>query len=224
MLTMLIAACSSKAEALENNVVPDIDDRKSLSLTITYVYENGEEKIPLRGVPFCTCRVSDLKVKSGDASYELLKEFSKTGISFKNMSADSSNKAAELLKKVAEAKGISLLKARTDEDGKVRWRKLKRGMYVVFQEKTHTQSGRKYYSLPFLVSVPSVEPEGEVNFWKYSVEAAPKASTDEKIVPPEKPGTGDKSELYVWAGILIMSSVYLALKYYIEKRNNEINI
>lgn len=225
VLTVFVAAFSSEARALENNVVPDIDSDKPLSLTITYVHENDGEGIPLKRVVFYACRVSNLKAKSGSAKYELLKEFYKTGISFENMNAKKSQEAAKSFKRIAKTHKNLLLKGSTNSEGKVIWKNLKPGMYLVYQEKKHVQSGKKYSSSPFLVSVPSVESVGETNIWKYSVEAMPKSSKNEKIPSiPKKPDTGDRSELYIWAWILIISSVFLAFKYYVKKQSDRNNI
>ncbi len=221
LICIFALANMCKVQALKNNIVPDIEDDKPLSLTIKYFYQDS---VPVKDVGIDIYKVADLEVKNGSAHYKLKKDFSSTNLKFYDMTVDESIKESLKLYETAKKKSVKPFNNKTDSRGVVKYDNLKAGMYLVVQAGEHTQGGKRYYSLPFLISLPSVETKNGKNLWNYDVEAFPKTSTTKPLPPSppparENPGTGDNSGLTIWGLVLIMSSIVLFFGYTWRRKN-----
>lgn len=216
-ISAFMVSMSSEVKALENNVVPDINPDKELSLTIKYSYEIKGHTKYLKGAGFKLYRVADLTAKKGSAMYNPRKGFNFRGLSYEKMKATDSLKAALKFHKIVKERGISPTKKKTDKFGEATFTNLKPGMYLVYQDKTHKQLKHKYDSTPFLVSVPQIDRNGGKNRWEYSVTAMPKASSRNRLPGPKppihKPDTGDNVNLMFWGLMLIIADAGLVLLY-----------
>lgn len=215
-----MTACAGSAVlAYETHIVPAIDAGRELSLTVSYRHQHDGNTVMLHGAEFRVCRVSDLSVKYGSATYGLLADFSETGISLEGMTAAQSHDAAAKLYDVAKKKDLAMLKRTTDASGRALFTGLAPGMYLVVQPSPHKQNDRTYVSEPFLVSVPLAMPSGNGNEWQYSVTVCPKNATSVPVKKPpqSKPKTGDLMLFGFWGCVLIISSIGLRAVF-LEKR------
>ena len=232
ILSLMIIGVSTfsqnvSAEAL-NSDLPDIDDKQSLFLTIEYVY-NGEKIVS--GVEFEICKVADLTVNNRTAKYSFADVFKDFGSFPDQLTAGASADLAKSLYKTIKEKGISTLTGNTDTNGQVRFTGLSPGMYLVAQVSEKEDSGKNYWSDPFLASVPQavIGDSSGVTEWRYDVVAQPKPVNMKDDVPqfPEPPPepnknvnvkTGDTSGFIAAGLLLLISSAALTVVIILRQR------
>ena len=141
--------------------------------------------------------------------------FKDSYISLVDTSAQAREKQAKQLYEYAQKKGIPCLTQETNTLGRMSFRNLDQGIYLIIQ-KGYVESGKSQFeSAPFLVSIPSLV-DGSV---EYSVKVEPKA----EWIKPEQPKpsklnklhikTGDDTNISVWVIAVIESLCIMVLLY-----------
>ena len=149
--------------------IPNLDKKGS----ITIVLKDSSTKKRISGGTVVLYRVADPKVEDGNYSWEFREDFEDCGFSLKKISSD---ELAEDLAEYAQDENIKKKSKTVDSDGKVEFKDLKAGLYLIVQEAA--ASGYTKVS-PFLVSVP-LKDDGE---WIYDVDASPKMERIRKDHP-----------------------------------------
>ncbi|WP_298092446.1 pilin N-terminal domain-containing protein [uncultured Catenibacterium sp.] len=141
--------------------------------------------------------------------------FKDSHISLVDTSAQAREKQAKQLYEYTQKKGIPCLTQETNTLGRMSFRNLDQGIYLIVQ-KGYVESGKSQFeSALFLVSIPSLV-DGSV---EYSVKVEPKA----EWIKPEQPKpsklnklhikTGDDTNISVWVIAVIESLCIMVLLY-----------
>lgn len=182
ILTVMIFLISRTMYAGEKDRMPDLDPDRAGTLVVALSWQDeNENTVPITGVTIEVIKVAKLSVSGGSVSYQLVPEFSASGISFSGMNAASSNQAAALLKSMANTKELSGQTGKSDTHGRATFHDLEPGMYLVLQKAEEGQMVSVYSEIdPFLVSVPLADTSSDENAWNYQVETYPKAEITKK--------------------------------------------
>ncbi|MDY2960419.1 MAG: pilin N-terminal domain-containing protein [Hornefia sp.] len=225
LLIVVVLYCNLEQSVAKtgNNIVPPLKDGKEGTLIIEYKQQGSKGETILDGVEFSIYKVANLEVKNQFANYILTKEFHDNIIRFENMKASESNRAAKKLYGIVKSHNLRLLRKKTDLYGIAKFTEIEHGMYLVVQTGKYEKNKVKYYSEPFLVSVPLATLKGNTNIWRYSVLAKPKTTTKKFIHKPDrpKPDTGDHTETEIWGLLFIACGVLLSWKLFGFGKNVE---
>lgn len=166
--------------ALDNNLVPDIDENQNKSLTVYFYVQKLGVDTAIEGAEIGIYKIADLKSENGSANYTVSETYSSLakikndkdttfeGISF--------SESVELAKKFADiAETLSpIATGVTDSNGVYQFNDLEQGMYLV-RELSASGEAKKYQLFePYMVSVPLAVSVNEVNEWQYDVLSEPK--------------------------------------------------
>lgn len=198
--------------------VPDHDRQGSISITMSC----QAEAVP--GGSLTLYRVAEVYEANGDFGFRYTDAYAQCGIALYVESAETAEKLAQF---TAEKK-ITGTKQTIDKDGKVSFKNLEIGLYLLMQE--DAAEGYEPAS-PFLVSVPGIE-DGR---YVYDVDASPKlelekAPTETTVPPttkPPKPPKLPQTGLVQWPiPVLAISGILcLVLGWYFQlsgkKKDNE---
>lgn len=157
-----------------SDVVPDLPGGPySLDLTVQSTNPDGSAT-KISGAEIAVFRVAGLTVKHGAAYYSTLSDFNGTGVTFEDMTAEKSMKAAVKFAGIIDEKGISGRNAFSDRNGKVRFTDLEPGVYLVRLIRYSSDDSGYTAMDPFLVMVPGIDGTGGTNRWITDVAAVPK--------------------------------------------------
>ncbi|MDO4634013.1 MAG: pilin N-terminal domain-containing protein [Eubacteriales bacterium] len=218
-------------------------EQRSDTLTIQCLArENAKadtQEMPLDGVELSLAKVADMTVsENGTLIITATPEYAAAGITYENMSASDSIKAAEKLAKLQTEGKLSADKKVTDDDGSITYADLTHGIYLVRQTGRRGRASNYTEYAPFLVMVPASEKDQ----WCYDTNAYPKtdiekttedeqqteSETGSTTKPPsDKPSnnnppgkttppgggsvkTGDETPIFAWVIVLIVAVVILS--------------
>lgn len=178
LLLVWLAGQISSVSAREIDQMPDLEPGRKGTLAVTLSYKDkNNRQVSIEGATVTVLKVADLSVQNGGSpTYTLTPEFAKSGLEFDGMTAADSNRAAAVLKEIAEkeqltAKGKSAV---TDSSGRASFDKLEPAMYLVMQT-GHASAIPAYTDLEaYLVSVPLGKNENGQASWNYTVDTLPK--------------------------------------------------
>lgn len=185
------------------------------SISLCAHYLDDGKVIELSDVPFQIVKVADVVngefVNVGDFKY-----FKKIST---NMNASQMKEVSYELQAYMKSKNISFTDEKsTNKNGIVQFSNLNLGLYFVSQKE---KEDSKYYSEPFLLSIPMIEDSSEI----FNVYSKPKfIEKDENEIPisPNIPdssvGTGDNTNVILWTVLLLVSG--LAMLSVTRKRKN----
>ena len=166
--------------ALDNNLVPDIDENQNKSLTVYFYVQKLGVDTAIEGAEIGIYKIADLESENGSANYTV----SETYFSLAKIENDkdttfegiSFSESVELAKKFANiAETLSpVATGVTDSNGVYQFDNLEKGMYLV-RELSASGDAKKYQLFePYMVSVPLAVSVSEVNEWQYDVLSEPK--------------------------------------------------
>lgn len=136
------------------------DPTRLCTLTIEYKLE---EDVPAPGVEFELYRVAE-------GSGALTGDFASSSVSLADQSAEGLRKAASTLMSYVWLSGLTPLETgETDREGKLIWKDLQQGTYLVLGEQ-YRSGGYTYSVEPYLVFLPGMEEEE----WLYDMTIEPK--------------------------------------------------
>ncbi len=166
--------------ALESDLVPDIDQTQTKSLTVYFYVEKLGVPTPIDGAEIGIYKIADLNTNNGSADYtvcesyaSLAKKDGNRDITFDGISFSESVELAKKFSKTAETLS-SLAKGVTDDSGVLKFGDLEQGMYLV-RELSSSGSAKKYkFFEPYMISVPLAVSVNSVNEWQYDVLSEPK--------------------------------------------------
>lgn len=141
--------------------------------------------------------------------------FKDSHISLVDTSAEAREKQAKQLYEYTQKKGIPCLTQETNALGRMSFRNLDQGIYLIVQKGYVESDKSQFESAPFLVSIPSLV-DGSV---EYNVTIEPKAEWVKTVKPTtSKPHklhvkTGDDTNISVWVIAAIESLCIMILLY-----------
>lgn len=223
MILVLLVRCSmvttafAGEEKMEFSEIPDFHRKGSVSVAL----KESETKNVVSGAELTLYLVADAAFHGGDAVFEYTDDFSHCTESLAKV--DSEN-LAEKLSEYAREHKISGTTMVTDQSGKVDYKDIKAGLYLIMQNKESEQ----YTSLkPFLVSLPMYMDGTYI----YDIDASPKVRTvTRKEVQPEpskpsKPASGTKlpqtGQLNWPIPVMLGCGVFLIILGFILRRTKE---
>ena len=243
---MMLAASHADAADRPNENVPELTQSTS-SFRMNFCYTDDDKTTPIPGATFMAYRVADLTVKNGIASYELTPAFASLNVDFNGLTAsDSAAVAKEAAKLTGNASGVS---ATSKASGIANFGALKHGAYLLVQTGAAGEA-KKYGEMPpWLVLLPELLGEAGNYSWNYDVEAMPKPilgkdedeeddhdtdDDDDEIGGGDKEEeenhekspfeklvkTGDDAQIFLYAGILILTLLCLAV-IFVKRRKKE---
>lgn len=127
-------------------------DRTDCRLTLTLAY--GDRTV--QGAEFTIYRVGEMRVSGGAASFVPLAEYADVCGTFDGMTTRQNQAYAA---KLAARVKTSAAKATTDANGSATFGGLNAGMYLAVQTGAAGQAANYERCLPFLVSLPTADPE-----------------------------------------------------------------
>ena len=215
--------CGTQTEVHAEEAMPE--GKGSIALILQKTDEEGNS-IPYKNIEVYLYRIGNAR-HDGSQGFDLDEAYSATGVNIQKL--ETASDIAEAAKKLAsearksEEKGQKLI---SDESGKIYFRDLEQGIYLVDQV---DQSGQIRMS-PMLLTLPMSE-DGE---WNLNVSAYPKMSespeeppTPDESSSPKEPDnkkmvrTGDLTNLILW--VVLAASAVLAIIVIVlthKKRNN----
>ena len=168
--------------------IPPLDaGRKgSLAITVLYKEEDGTES-KIAGLELQVYQIAQLTVREdGAVVCTLTADFQGSDLSFDDMTASESLKAAETLQTLVQEKQLKGPEAVSDAEGIARFENLQPGMYLV-QQKPDAEGAGSYIKMdPYLVFVPQPEKGSEGTVWNYDVTMQPKTEQCREPMPDGK--------------------------------------
>lgn len=191
--------------ALDNNLVPDIDESRNKSLTVYFYVEKIGVPTPIEGAEIGIYKIADLKTLNGSANYSvsesypaLAKNDKNRDITFEGISFSESVALAKDFSKTAE-KNEPLKTSVTDADGICKFDNLEQGMYLV-RELSASGDAKKYQLFdPYIISVPLAVSVKNVNEWQYDVLSEPKTKISSGSYDEISKQTSDESKIEISA-------------------------
>ena len=155
-------------------------------LTLTLAF--GEQ--PVEGAEFSLYRVGEMQMSGGAAGFMPLAAYAKVCASFDGMTASQNRQYAEQLAAMVDLNAPNA-RARTGKDGGASYENLTAGMYLAVQTGASGQAQAFETCKPFLVSLPTADPEsGEwSNELAIRAKAEPTPSPTPTATPTGTPGT-----------------------------------
>ena len=123
-------------------------------LTLTLAF--GEQ--PVEGAEFSLYRVGEMQMSGGAAGFVPLAAYAKVCASFDGMTASQNRQYAEQLAAMVDLNAPNA-RARTGKDGGASYENLTAGMYLAVQTGASGQAQAFETCKPFLVSLPTADPE-----------------------------------------------------------------
>ncbi len=157
-------------------------------LTLTLAF--GEQ--PVEGAEFSLYRVGEMQMSGGAAGFVPLAAYAKVCASFDGMTASQNRQYAEQLAAMVDLNAPNA-RARTGKDGGASYENLTAGMYLAVQTGASGQAQAFETCKPFLVSLPTADPEsGEwSNELAIRAKAEPTPSPTPTAAPTETPEPTD---------------------------------
>ena len=149
-------------------------------LTLTLAYGTK----PVQGAEFSLYRVGEMQTSGGAASFVPLKAYAGICSSFDGMSASKNQEYAEKIAAIVAKNGYDA-RQQTDANGEARYTGLSAGMYLVMQTGAAGQAAGFETCKPFLVSLPSADPE--TGDWRDALSIHAKAEPRPTPTPTEPP-------------------------------------
>jgi len=185
--------------ALDNNLVPDIDQTQTKNLTVYFYVEKLGIPTPLDGAEIAVYKIADLNTNNGSANYTVCESYSsiakKDGNRDVTFDGISYSESVSLAKKFAQtAESLSpLATGVTDDNGICKFNALEQGMYLV-RELSADGSAKKYQLFePYMISVPLAVSVNSVNEWQYDVLSEPKTKVSSGSHDEVSKQTSDES-------------------------------
>ena len=149
-------------------------------LTLTLAF--GEQ--PVEGAEFSLYRVGEMQMSGGAAGFVPLAAYAKVCASFDGMTASQNRQYAEQLAAMVDLNAPNA-RARTGKDGGASYENLTAGMYLAVQTGASGQAQAFETCKPFLVSLPTADPEsGE---WSNELAIRAKAEPTPSPTPTATP-------------------------------------
>lgn len=125
-----------------------------------------------------------------------------------NMSASQMKETSYELQAYMKSENISFTDEKnTNKNGVVQFSNLALGLYLVSQKEVDDV---KYYSEPFLISIPMIE-NGDEIFNVYSkpkfIEKDESEFPDQPTIPDDSVGSGNKTNVILWTVLLLVSGL-----------------
>lgn len=139
-----------------------INEEQDVKLTLTYELPENT---------FSLFRVAEV---SKTVKYTLTETFKNYPIVLENLDSEGWRDMAQTILGYVERDDIvPFITGQTDENGKLVFDKLEKGLYLVVGESRRTEEDTEYVIMPFLVSLPTLTDEDE---WNYGPIVSPKYS------------------------------------------------
>jgi hypothetical protein len=207
----------------------DLEEGKG-SLSLSYFYD--DENVALSDAEISIYRIADISVKNGDAVYTVLDGYG--AFEYAGADVDSLNEYAKSQMGTAKSKGADQT-AITDSEGKVEFKDLDYGMYLVLETNKSGVASEYYDFTPFIVNVPfpvvdETKYQGE---WNYTVEVEPKTEItkvpetppDSSSQPPtttttDNPHTGSMTDVGLYTAASIIFGI-IAISMLVSKKRDD---
>ena len=172
------------------------------SISLYAHYLDDGKIIEFVDIPFQIVKVADIV----NGQFVNMKEFKDFKNISTNMNASQMKEMGYELQAYMKSKNISFNDEKnTDKNGGVQFSNLNLGLYLVSQKE---RDDIKYYSEPFLISIPMIEDSNEI----FNVYSKPKfiEKNENEIpafpnVPDSSVGTGDNTNPILWIVLLLVS-------------------
>ena len=166
--------------ALDNNLVPDIDENQNKSLTVYFYVQKLGVDTAIEGAEIGIYKIADLKTENGSANYSVSETYASLAkieknrdVTFEGISFSESVSLAKKFAGIAETLS-PVATAVTDGNGMCKFDALAQGMYLV-RELSASGDAKKYQLFePYMISVPLAVSVNGVNEWQYDVLSEPK--------------------------------------------------
>lgn len=204
------------------------------SLVIQTKYTDEDKTTEINGIELSIFKVATITAWGGGVWFKSTPEFEEVEVNYDGMTANDSLKAAKLLFAHAQEKGLEGTK-KISENGQADFGSVPFGMYLVAQTGAQ-QDGKNFQAIePFLVMVPQPMVEMGVNDWNYDVVSIPKLVLGAYEPPPGKEvkgeyedktksaQTGDYTNMYIWAALLMTAAFVLIITGMMRRRRREDN-
>lgn len=149
-------------------------------LTLTLAF--GEQ--PVEGAEFSLYRVGEMQMSGGAAGFVPLAAYAKVCASFDGMTASQNRQYAEQLAAMVDLNAPNA-RARTGKDGGASYENLTAGMYLAVQTGASGQAQAFETCKPFLVSLPTADPESGA--WSNELAIRAKAEPTPSPTPTATP-------------------------------------
>lgn len=192
VLTMVVILLTGQGMSVRasSDLMPEPESGRQGTLAVCISRTDEDSVTFIEGVELTIYYVAALNVKNGSAEYVLEPDYTVLAIDFDGMTASDSQKAAKQLAEKAKEVNASGQTAVSGSDGRVRFKGLEQGMYLVVQTGS-SKAARDYETIsPFLIAVPLAEKSDAGNIWNYDVEADPKTEVVKKPSSDPSPGSG----------------------------------
>lgn len=177
-LALLLCAVALLTFAVPTWAYRAIDTGKKGSMTVDYVYKDGEKAIHIPNATFRLYRVADV---TKYVRFEVVAPFSGYPVDLTAENVEEWNKiATELADYAVDGKAEPVKTGKTDADGKLAWEDLETGLYLLVGDKCVYEK-YTYTPDPAVVMLPSLDPTTDE--WHYDVTVSPKV--ERKAVPDE---------------------------------------
>ena len=166
--------------ALDNNLVPDIDENQNKSLTVYFYVQKLGVDTAIEGAEIGIYKIADLKTENGSANYSVSETYASLAkieknrdVTFEGISFSESVSLAKKFAGIAETLS-PVATAVTDGNGMCKFDALAQRMYLV-RELSASGDAKKYQLFePYMISVPLAVSVNGVNEWQYDVLSEPK--------------------------------------------------
>lgn len=172
------------------------------SISLYAHYLDDGKIIEFVDMPFQIVKVADIV----NGQFVNMKEFKDFKNISTNMNASQMKKMSCELQAYMKSKNISFNDEKnTDKNGVVQFSNLNLGLYLVSQKE---RDDIKYYSEPFLISIPMIEDSNEI----FNIYSKPKFIEKNEIptfptVPDSSVETGDHTNVILWTVLLFVSGL-----------------
>lgn len=188
-LTMSLALplTAIPASAAENEF-PDLERTGSISITYKYYDENTKKTVPVTGENAVGIfKVADVVIDNG-YKFVVDERFAEVGeIPSTSEELDASNlDLAEKMEKIAKSLEYDYGPQELSSEGKVDFKGLEVGLYLVMQAAQGKADDNKYVITPFLISIPYRNADGSL-IYDVTADAKPLGIAKEEVPPPPKP-------------------------------------
>lgn len=187
-----------------------LDPTRSGSISLTI--KNPSNQAAVKDAVLTCYKVADAKEDNGDYFFEYTGDFQDCMYDLGDLSND---ELAGKLKEYVSAKKLTSTNCKTDENGKVSFRNLEVGLYLVIQ----TGVGKSGMTInPFLISVPIKTDQGLC----YDVDGMPKTGVKPPpSTPSEPPGLPQTGQLWWPVPILSFAGVLFIILGWKKHKNAE---
>ena len=218
-MSLVMPLASIPVSAAESKEMLDPDRTGSISITFTYYDETSKTTKPVTGGNSVGLyKVADAVVDNG-FRFAVDERFASVGeIPDTDEALDSANlDLAQKMTAIAKKYDFDVQSKEMDADGKVTFKGLEVGLYLVVQNAQGT-GNNKLTITPFLITIPQKNPDGSLI---YDVDAAakPRGVSKEEVPPPPPPHNIPQTGQLWWPVMLLGGLGALVLCFGMIRKN-----